>query len=262
MWRTFCLYSLLLCVSQSISAATNVVQLTSLEWPPYTGEQLPEQGFSTAVVRAAFAAEGVELRVGFYPWSRAVLLAKQENSGYHGYFPEYFATTVATQFLFSAPIGDSPLGIAYNIAHPVSWQTTEDLRRYTIGIVQDYVNTTEFDRNVAQGLQSVEIVSTDWQNVKKLAAGHLRAAIIDANVLHFLLQQHQATPYRVVHMHPRLLENKPLYVCLRKGDSGLRVQQILSAGLRKIDVPQIIAQWHARHRLTPATPAANINVPR
>lgn len=232
--RAFYLSGLFLIVMSAAHSAQIPINLTSLEWPPYTGKDLPEQGYTTALIRAAFAQQGYALQVDFYPWSRAVLLAKQPDGEYAGYFPEYFAHSVATQFIFSDAIGESPLGLAYYDGQAFDWQTYDDLKHYTIGVVQDYVNTDVFDRNVADSTQRVEVVSTDWQNLKKLSALHLRAAIIDAHVLRFLLHN-KAPIYQAIRLHPRLLETKNIYVCFGKGVRGLRLIEVLHDGLQQVD---------------------------
>ena len=79
-----CSMVLVYCLSfMGLSAAkADTLMLTSLLWPPYSGEQLTEQGASIAVVRAALKVMGHELDVDFYPWSRAVKLATMPNSDY------------------------------------------------------------------------------------------------------------------------------------------------------------------------------------
>ena len=42
-------------------AQDKVIRLTSLEWPPYSGEAVDAQGASVAVVRAALEAVGYRL---------------------------------------------------------------------------------------------------------------------------------------------------------------------------------------------------------
>ncbi len=225
--------SSLLAFARNTDASETLIKLTSLEWPPYTSAKLPEQGYTTALLRAAFAQVGYRVEVEFYPWSRAVLLAKQGGE-YAGYFPEYFSHAIAANCILSDSLGDSPLGLAFHPAQPFEWRTYDDLKLHTIGVVQDYVNTEPFDRNVANGSQAVEMVSTDWQNIKKLGAHHLRAAIIDANVLRFLVHN-QAPQYQAIKMHPQLLENKKLYVCFSKNAANEHHNQLLHDGLQKID---------------------------
>src|SRR3954466_14633444 len=52
--------------------------LTSLEWPPYSGQNLPQQGVSSAVVSAAMSGMGEHVTISFYPWNRATALVRAE----------------------------------------------------------------------------------------------------------------------------------------------------------------------------------------
>ena len=63
----------------SLPVQAETIQLTSLEWPPYTGSELPQQGASMAVVEAAFDAMGHDLEVRFLPWQRAVDQADRKS---------------------------------------------------------------------------------------------------------------------------------------------------------------------------------------
>ena len=106
---------IMLCIIVSLMLAeSRSVKLTSLEWPPYTGQDLPEQGASIIIAKAAFMAMGYHLTVDFYPWQRAVYKAK-EGKDYIGYFPEYYAESIESEFIFSEPMGTSPLGFAEKV---------------------------------------------------------------------------------------------------------------------------------------------------
>nr|WP_313906135.1 hypothetical protein [Shewanella algae] len=93
---------LLLLYSGSPVARADTLQLSSLNWPPYTGQMLEQQGACVAVVKAALAAMGHDLKVNFYPWSRAVKLADMPGSPYLGYFPEYYHQS--DKFIFQSPL--------------------------------------------------------------------------------------------------------------------------------------------------------------
>ncbi len=45
-----------------------------------------------------------------------------------------------------------------------------------------------------------------------------------------------------LHLNRRLLENHQRYVCFRRDPEGGRAQQILNAGLKKIDIAAAIAK--------------------
>jgi polar amino acid transport system substrate-binding protein len=70
-----------------VASAAETWKITSLDWQPFSGKALPEGGASIAVLRAALKAEGIELQVEFYPWTRAIETAKQP--GYAGVYPSW-----------------------------------------------------------------------------------------------------------------------------------------------------------------------------
>jgi polar amino acid transport system substrate-binding protein len=233
----------------SWAKAMPTVTLTATEWPPYTGRALPDQGATSAVVRAAFAAMGYQLKIEFYPWARAVLLA-DTHAGYAGVFPEYYSDVRKRQFILSPPIGHGPLGLAQRRAHPVKWGTLDDLSHWTIGVVQGYVNTTEFDRRVARKQQRVDVSSSDTLNLNKLAIGRVDLAIVDPYVFDYLAEHDPlvAAAARQLEINPHLLENKDLYIAFKRSPEGERWARLFAAGLKKIDVAGIMRRYIRNYR--------------
>lgn len=227
--------------SHGLDETAHVVHLASLEWPPYNGSRLPGQGINTAVVRAAFAAVGYRLEVGFYPWSRAVLLA-QSDPAFIGYFPEYYADRLQQRYLLSDPAGSGPLGLAERRDHPVAWSTVDDLQHYRIGVVQDYVNTAEFDERVASGAQRVDVAVSDSLNLKKLAGGRFPLAIVDPRVFEYLIRHDPElfVSRSELQMNPHLLDERALYACFRRSPDGEKAVRLLNEGLRRIDVREVM----------------------
>lgn len=218
------------------------VHLTSLGWPPYSGKELPNNGPSVAVAKAAFHAMGYQLIVDFYPWSRAVALAKDSGSKYAGYFPEYYSDDVAKEFHYSGVMGNGPLGFAQQKAKPINWSTLDDISKINVGVVQDYVNTTEFDARVADGRIKAKAVTSDSTNLVKLANGRLDLAVVDENVMNYL----KRTDARLkpiadkIEFNNKLLEDKKLFICFKKNAEGKKLQEIFDQGLKKIDVAAIM----------------------
>lgn len=216
--------------------------MTSLDWPPYSGESLIDKGFSVVVAREAFAAMGYELVVEFKPWVRAVALAGK-NEKYIGYFPEYWFDT--NEFIFSQPIGSGPLGLMENVKWPISWTTLDDLKNLQIGVVQGYVNTKEFDLMVEQGDLQVEASVNDVRNIHKVAKGRLDTAVIDTNVLDYLISIDRRAEMLAqrVRMNSRMLENKLLYLAFKNTPEGNNWREIFNQGLMKIDVEAILQRY-------------------
>lgn len=233
-------------LSSNLIAQNRTITLTSLEWPPYTSEALNGQGASAVVASAAFKAMGYTLLIEFYPWNRAVAYAKGDSK-YQGYFPEYYSKENEADFIYSASMGIGPLGFVERKDTPVKWNTLTDLKDVTIGVVNGYINTVEFDSMVANNQLKVESVVDDNTNIVKVANKRMPLAIIDPNVLNYLLYNEKtAIPYRdMVQFNAKTLEQKTLHICFKKGTEGEKWVSIFNEGLKKINADKIMKDYFA-----------------
>lgn len=211
------LLMILACLVLPQVAFARTVSLTTVEWPPYTSKQLPKLGATSQVVDKVLSSLGLEFSPIFLPWRRTVMEARN-HSDYIGYFPEYYDPNVEEDFLFSDPIGTSPLGLVERIDNPVEWETLEDLKSYSIGVVSGYVNTFEFDAMMQRGELVVDPANDDLTNLRKVLAGRLDTAVMDFYVFQYLKKASPeiAIKAQVLRFNPRVLESKKLFVCFRK----------------------------------------------
>lgn len=232
--------------SSNLSLAEDkIVRLTSLDWPPYSSKSLDQQGASVAVARAAFKAMGYHLKVDFFPWSRAVILAKDSTSEYSGYFPEYFSENIAKDFIYSDTMGSGPLGFAERKDNSISWTALADLKPYRIGVVQDYINTADLDAMIANKSLKSSVTTSDDKNLKKLVGGRVDLAVVDRNVMNYLFKTIPSLVEKAneAQFNSTLLENKKLFICFKKGPEGERIAKIYNQGLKKIDIAAIMSQY-------------------
>lgn len=225
----------------------NELSLSSLEWPPYTSDSLAEKGAASAVVTAAFKAMGYTLKIKFFPWERAVLMAKTDKQ-IAGYFPEYYSVDNENNFVYSDPIGIGPLGFAQRKDSPVKWSSLKDLKGISIGTVDGYINTAEFDDMAAAKTLKIEPVTDDATNLVKLGNKRIKLAVVDKNVLTYLLNnERNAQTYKdAIEFNSSILENKKLFVCFRKDAEGVRMAGILNQGLKKINPEKIMADYYSK----------------
>ncbi|PKG82059.1 ABC transporter [Colwellia sp. 75C3] len=225
------------------TAFADTVHLTSLSWPPYSDKNIKEQGASVAVAKAAFKAMGHELIVDFYPWSRAVKLVNTKSSKYVGYFPEYYYET--NDFNFSDPMGNGPLALIQNKSKPINFNDLSDLKGLKLGVVQDYINTPELDKMIADKEVNAKAALSDSVNIKKVASKRLDMAVIDVNVFNFLLSSDKSLKKfeNKVELNKNLLANKKLYIAFRGDEVGKKWQKIYNSGLKKLDVDVIMTKY-------------------
>jgi ABC-type amino acid transport/signal transduction systems, periplasmic component/domain len=216
--------------------AAPVVEMTSLEWPPYAGESLPNQGMVVQYAAAIFARMGYELKVTFLPWRRAVR-AVEEQDRYAGFFPEYSTPTRESQFYCSQPMMYVPLSIVESGAFPHrQWRSLKELSAYRIGVVSGYLNTPEFDTLVINGVLHTEEAPSDLLNIRKVAAGRLPMAVVDPDVLDYYLKQEPELVKRrsAFHLPAHIIGSLKLVACFKRTPEGKKWRDIFDQGLAQL----------------------------
>lgn len=220
------------------------IHLTSLEWPPYTSKNLPQQGAAIAIATAAFASMGYKLHVDFFPWSRSVAFSQEPDNKYIGYLPEYYSSDTAQKFIYSDAFSVGPLGFAERKDKSIAWSKLEELTPYRIGIVQDYINTEEFDLMVKNKSFITSSTLNDTNNLRKLMSSRIDLAVIDQHVMKYLLNNVSGLAENAdkIQFNAKLLGEKKLYICFNKTEKGYAMVEVFNQGLKKIDVAAILAQ--------------------
>jgi polar amino acid transport system substrate-binding protein len=224
--------------------ATETWKITSLDWKPYTGESLPEGGIGIAILRAALKAEGIDLVVEFYPWTRAI--HKARDPGYAGLYPKW-DEEIPAGFLKSPALFKSPVGFVEPRSRPLVWTKLEDLKGKTIGVVQDYGNTLEFMALVKSGVIKTEVVVSDIFNVRKVAAGRIDGAFIDLNNLSYLLKNDAKDVAQKVQANSKVIDTKNLFFAINVKFKNKNAFSILQRGLSKIHPDKIINDYKKKY---------------
>lgn len=221
-------------LSFPVGAGAGTQVLLTGEWPPYTGVNEPEGGSMAAVVRAVYAAQGDEVRLGFFGWFRIARL-QADDSGFAASFPHYYSEERAARCHFSRPIGSSPLGLATRVGTQLHWKELADLQRYRIGMVKSYVSVPALDRLVAARKVRTMSALDDADNLRNLLAGKVDAVVIDRNVFAYLQRSDafrgSATQLR---LDPRVLVMHDLYMCFSRTPRGLAARDSFDAGLARL----------------------------
>ncbi len=228
---------LLCCLPAAAAPAQPTLRLASLEWLPYVGHHLVHGGLSGAVAAAAAAQFNYQVKIEYFPWSRAMQVGLEEQH-FAGYFPAYYTPERARQCYFSTPMGRSTIGLAYLKGAPLRFRDTADLSGLTIGVVAGYSNGDAFDTLAKQGKLRTDTSPADSFNVKKLLAGRVRAAVIDKSVLRYLmLADPDVRKGRAqIAFHEQALAQLSLHVCFQRTPAGLKLRQAFDGALRRLDI--------------------------
>lgn len=230
---------LLVLLSLPVASRAGTQVLLTGEWPPYTGINEPEGGSMAAVVRAAYASQGDQVRLGFFGWFRIARLLATDN-GFTASFPHYYSAERVARCHFSRPIGSSPLGLAARRGTNLQWADVTDLQRYHIGTVRSYVSVPALDRLVASRKVRTLSALDDADNLRNLVAGKVDAIVVDRNVFAYLLRSDAFRDSAMqLRLDPRVLVMHDLYMCFPRTPAGLAARDRFNAGLARLQEPAL-----------------------
>lgn len=201
------------------------IRLATLDWKPYVGRNLHNNGFIYEVVKKAFEKVGYDVEISFYPFARAINEAK--TGKLDGYFPEYESKELEKNFLFSDPYFHGPVGFVRKKKHFSELVTSPNMQDFSVlkdkrvGVVRGYTNTRAFD--AATGFTRV-FSSGDSKNLQMLFYGRLDAAFIDVNVANYLLmnelqRKHKGIVDSIEFVFPAL-DMRKFYTCFTKNNKN------------------------------------------
>lgn len=241
-----------LVITQSVSWAQNnttekniytsekIIRLATLEWPPYNGLLLPQEGIATRVATLAARVAGYRLLTAYDEWTKTV--EKGTNSpGFDGFFPEYYTKEREQACHLSQSIGSSVLGIATLKKNVFNWNELSDLSTYTLGVVDGYSNGEAFDELVKAKKQAVELAPSDAVNAQKLLQGKVKGIVIDRNVLRYTLSRLKSK--EVVVFNPKPIAELTLHVCFQRTAKGLTLKEDFDKGLKQVNLKRAEAEY-------------------
>ena len=182
MWLKICrgFFCALLLVKSTLAASTEIT-LATLNWEPVYGENLPENGFFTAITKEAFKRAGYDLKVKFLPWKRA--LEQSKKGTYDGILGAYYNEDRAKSFYYSDPVYQSDEVFVQLKGKGISYKTLQDLKPYKIGGVLGGAPSKELQ---SLGLNLEETVTT-IQSLRKLNAKRVDLVVVGRAEFHYRL---------------------------------------------------------------------------
>ncbi len=190
-------------------------KITSLNWEPYSGAELTNQGNSVQKLRELLKKEGIRLIVEFYPWKRAQMLAKTKE--YVGYFPAW-PEEVYESFTASPAVDWSEVGILKHSGNRVSFESIDDLfKKYKVGVVQTYVYPKDIADAMKKYPDHTDGAPDEVSLLKKLSAGRHPVAITDPTVMMYLAVKNGIHNIEAV----KVVMNKELVLAFRDDEDNM-----------------------------------------
>lgn len=213
-----------------------LIRLATVEWPPYNGLLLPQEGLATRTASLAAKEAGYRLLTAYDEWTKSVEKGKS-HPGFDGVFSLYFTKEREKTCYLSDSIGTSWVGVASLKNRPISWKVISDLNQYKLGVVAGYSNGEQFDKEVAEKRQPIEEGISDAVNVEKLIAGKVAGIVIDKNVLSYTLSRRKGNAQ--VLFHPNPLTQASIHICFKRTPHGKVIRDDFNKGLLTLDLKKV-----------------------
>jgi len=210
-----------LVISSANGRQQDTWKIASLNWQPYSGAKLINQGNSIQKLRELLRKEGIRLIVEFYPWKRAQVKARGKD--FVGYYPAW-PEEVKEGFFASPAIDMSEIGILKHSKSDIDFDSIDNLfEKYHVGVVKTYSYPKIIDDAMKKYPDHVHGAISEVGLLKKLAAGRHPVAITDPNVMLYLAENSGNSNTELV----KVVMEKELVIAFRAGEDNVKRLKLL-----------------------------------
>ncbi len=207
--RTFIFALLLfLMLTSPCIAQGKTISISSSDWAPWTGKNLPHGGFVNHVVVEAFKRAGYTATVSFYPWPRAYELAVHGEVEASSFW--YKNKARQEECFYSDPINKEEV-VFFHLRGKLfpKWNDLMDLKNMSFAVNTGVTYTDEFWALSHRGFLKFHKSNTHEENFAKLLLGRVDAFPASKIMGLAVLKEHFTTEEQ---RHVVCAE-KPLTVC-------------------------------------------------
>ncbi len=218
----------------AIGQPHDTIRLTTGKWQPFTSKSAPHYGAAAHIVTKAFAVVGVEVEYGFFPWKRAMKLAR--DGKWDGSIIWYDTEERRADFWYSDPIAAATNSFFHLKSYEFGWDEFKDLEDVRVGGTSEYSYGTEFDAAERAGIFRTRRAISDEVGLTNLLKGRIDVfpgeLLVTYEQIHDTFSEEHAALFT---HHPKHISKIPLYLLLSKKVSGNeRVRDLFNEGLKRL----------------------------
>jgi len=214
-------------------------------WPPFSGAELPNKGFSNDVVKTALERLGHTAKVEIMPWARA--LAMTEKGKFDILPSVWHSAEREKKLVFTDPIAKNRVVFIKKADDPFTFESLADLKGKMVGTVQDYSYRKDFLQSESFRREST---SSLLINLRKLLGGRIDLTLGDALVSRYTINKTLPDRADAIAFTDGALSSKPLHVTIsRQRDDAEALAEAFNGELEKMRADGTYTTILARHGL-------------
>ena len=215
--------------------AEEIITIATLEYSPWTGKNLKDNGFVNHVIAEAFKRKGYTVKYAYLPWQRG--LTETKDGKYSALSYVYWSKDREKEFFLSDPISEEKIVFFHLKTRPLKdWETLDDLKDYQFGATRGYTYTKEFWEAAESKRLKVDVTDNDRQNFKKLLVG--RIDIFPSGLVNgYSILQKEFNPSipSLLSIHPKPLSKTTGHLAFtRKRKDSENLLRIFNQGLAEL----------------------------
>jgi polar amino acid transport system substrate-binding protein len=216
------------------------ISIVTMEWPPFTDSKVKNLGTTTDVVIKAFKNQGVQAKVVFTNWTRA--LEATESGEFSAIFPAYYSKERESNFYFSNKTSSIQVGFIKLKENNISYHFTgnnfnevyDEFKKQNlkIGVVKSYINEDNFDKRT--DLNKIEYGS-ETQALTALLNKKIDVYFAD-NVVYkeYLKKNFRDNINLAEFLEPAILDKSLFLLFPKSQKNSLELKEKFNTGLKQI----------------------------
>ncbi len=214
--------------------AAETIRITNGEWRPFLSKDVPHYGFASHIITEAFELVGIEVEYGFFPWSRAMKLAREgawDGTAVWGTSEERLQ-----QFHFTDAVVPSTFAFFHLTTTTFDWDDYDDLGDLKVGGTVEYSYSSAFGAAEAAGIFRTIRGRSDEVGPKNLLKGRIDVfpgeVMVTYEQIRDTFTQQEAAWFT---HHAKPIVDKPLFVLLNKDVPGNEhMRDLFNEGLKQL----------------------------
>lgn len=254
----------LICITLSFNiSAKEKIRLTTGEWVPYISEHLDNKGLFSQITIEAFATQGIDVELGFFPWQRVFQLSR--SGEWDGTIAYAKTSERERYYIYSDPVYTGQYALFHLKNHPIKWQKYTDLHDIRIAATRGFGGMgQEFLEAEANKVINVDRLASDDQSFNMLLLGRVQAVASDVEVGYVLLHKLFGPEKASLFTHsPRLIQQAKYHLVLAKNlKKSEELMKKFNTGLNILKQSgrynQIVNEFYQRKLYKEAIPAKSL----